>query len=38
MCMVKVEEKYFKTKYRPVGMLLKCLHCDLFQTWITIKI
>jgi len=30
MCMVKVEEKYFKIKYRPVGMLLKCLHYDLF--------
>jgi len=30
MCMVKAEEKYFKTKYRAVDMLQKCLHYDLF--------
>jgi hypothetical protein len=28
--MVEVKEKYFKKKYRPVGILLKCVHCDLF--------
>jgi len=25
---VKVKEKYFKTKYRPLGILLKCLSYD----------
>jgi hypothetical protein len=29
--MVKVKEKYFKTKYRPVGILLKYLRYDLLQ-------
>jgi hypothetical protein len=29
--MVTVKEKYLKTKYRPVGMLLKFLSSDLFQ-------
>jgi len=29
-CMVKVKGKYFKTKYRAVGILLKCLYYDLF--------
>jgi hypothetical protein len=29
-CTVKVKEKYFKKKYRPVGILLKCLCNDLF--------
>lgn len=24
--MVKVQEKYFKTKYRTVGALVECLH------------
>jgi len=29
-CMVSVREKYFKTKYRTVSILLKCLSYDLF--------
>jgi hypothetical protein len=37
MCMVKVKEKYFKTKYRPVGVLLKCLHYDYFKLGLQLK-
>jgi len=28
--MVKKGGKYFETKYRPVGVLLKYLRCDVF--------
>jgi len=26
---VEVKENYFKTNYKPVGLLLECLHHDL---------
>ena len=35
--MVKGEEKYFKTKYRPVGLLLKCLRYDVFILQLKIR-
>jgi hypothetical protein len=32
-CMVQVKEKYFKTKYRPLGILLKflCYLCAILR-------
>ena len=33
-CMVKVKEEYFKTKYRPVGILLYAN--TYLYTWLTV--
>jgi hypothetical protein len=30
-CMINVKEKYFKTKYRPVGILIECLRYDVLN-------